>query len=152
MELQTSPSWRVLDTVKDTLDAFDPDLVARGERLVCAQVARGLASRLTVLAAVLLARADAAQESLQQAGTPTTSWLTMQAGLSKREAAGLLHQARELAGHPEVAQAAAAGRISVGQARAIGTVLGGLSELDEPQQVQAEQLLLDMATSMDSDR
>ncbi len=63
--------------------------------------------------------------------------------MSKREAAGLLHQARELAEHPEVAQAAAAGRISVGQAKAIGTVLGGLDELDEPQQAQAEQLLLE---------
>jgi hypothetical protein len=40
----------------------------------------------------------------------------------------------------------------VGQARAIGTVLGGLSELDQAQQAQAEQLLLYMAGSMDSDR
>ncbi len=45
-----------------------------------------------------------------------------------------------------------AGKISVNQARAIGTVLGGLTELDQTQQAQAEQLLLDMAETMDSDR
>ena len=142
----------MLDGIKGILDAFDTDLVARGERLECAQLARGLASRLTVLSAVLLARADASRESLQQAGTPTTSWLTVQGGLSKREAAGVLHQARDLAAHPEVAQAAAAGRISVGQAKAIGTVLGGLESLTEDQQAKAEVLLLAMAASMDADR
>ena len=151
MELQASPR-RVLDGIKGCLDAFDADRVPRGERLECAQLARGLASRLTALSAVLLARADATQESLQQAGTPTTSWLTVQGGLSKREAAGMLHQARDLAEHPEVAQAAAAGRISVNQARAIGTVLGGLDGLDEGQKSRAEEVLLTMATSMDADR
>ncbi len=151
MELHTSPV-QVLDAIKGSLDSFDVDLVSRGERLECAQLARGLASRLTALSAVLLAKADAAQESLSAAGTPTTSWLTVQGGLSKREAAGMLHQAKELAEHPDVAQAAAVGKISVNQARAIGTVLSGLDELNETQQAQAEALLLDMASSMDSDR
>ena len=125
MELQTSPARRVLDGILGSLDGFDASLVGRGERLECAQLARSLASRLTALSAVLLAKADATQESMQQAGTPTTSWLTVQGGLSKREAAGMLHQAKELAEHPEVAQAAAAGRISVGQARAISGVSSG---------------------------
>ena len=152
MEHHRSPARRVLDEIKGSLDGFDADQVGRGERLECAQLARGLASRLTALSAVFLAMADAAQESLHQAGTPTTSWLTIQGGLSKREAAGMLHQARELAGHPEVAQAAATGRISVGQARAIGTVLGGLGELDDEQQLQAEHMLLDLAGRLDTDR
>jgi hypothetical protein len=152
MAVQLTPATRALDAIEGILDGFDAGLAARGERLACAQRARALASRLTAVAGVLLAKADAAQESLQQAGTPTTSWLTVRGGLSKREAAGMLHQAKELAAHPEVAQAAAAGRISVGQARAIGTVLGGLDGLDEAQQVQAERLLLDMAGSLDSDR
>ena len=152
MELQTSPARRVLDAIRVSLDAFDTDQVERGDRLACAELARGLASRLTALSSVLLARADATQESLPQAGTPTTSWLTIQGGLSKREAAGMLHQARDLAEHPGVAQAAAAGQISVGQARAIGTVLGGLDGLDGNQQVEAEALLLTLAASMDSDR
>lgn len=152
MQLQPTPARQVLDAIKGSLDGFDADLVGRGERLECAQLARGLASRLTALSALLLAKADATQESMQQAGTPTTSWLAIQGGLSKREAAGMLHQARDLAEHPEVAQAAAAGRISVNQARAIHTVLGGLDGLSEPQQAQAEVLLLGMAGSMDTDR
>ncbi|HEY3337020.1 MAG TPA: hypothetical protein VGK18_00840, partial [Propionicimonas sp.] len=152
MELQPTRGTEVLDAFENILDAFDADRVARGERLACAERARRLASRLTALSAVLLAKADAAHESMSTAGTPTTSWLTFQGGLSKREAAGVLHQAKELAEHPEVAQAAAAGRISVGQARAIGTVLGGLGELGRTQQAQAEALLLDMAAAMDSDR
>ena len=152
MAVQLTPATRALDAIDGILDGFDAGLAARGERLACAQLARSLASRLTAVAGVLLARADAAQESLQQAGTPTTSWLTVRGGLSKREAAGLLHQVQELAAHPEVSQAAAAGRISVGQARAIGTVLGGLDGLDDEQQAQAEALLLDMAGSLDSDR
>jgi hypothetical protein len=99
-----------------------------------AQWARALASRLTAVAGLLLAKADATQESMSAAGTPTTSWLTVKGGMSKREAAGFLHQAQELAAHPDVADAATAGRISVNQARAIHTVLGGMTELDDKQQ------------------
>ncbi|HSK32053.1 MAG TPA: DUF222 domain-containing protein, partial [Propionicimonas sp.] len=117
-----------------------------------AQRARALASRLTAVAGVLLAKADATQESLQATGTPTSSWLAIQGGMSKREAAGFLHQAQELAAHPAVAGAATAGRISVGQARAIHTVLGGLDALDDEQQTRAEGLLLDLAGTMDTDQ
>lgn len=104
------------------------------------------------MASVLLAQADAAQESLRDNGTPTSSWLTIKGGLSKREAAGFLHSAHDLAAHPEVADAATSGRISVNQARAIHTVLGGLDGLSDGQQAQAEELLLGMAANMDSDR
>jgi len=133
-------------------DSFDAAQAARGERLACAQRARALASRLTAVAGLLLAKAEATQESMSAAGTPTSSWLTVKGGLSKREAASFLHQAQELAAHPDVAGAATAGRISVNQARVIGTVLGGLTELDETQQARAEQLLLDLAGHLDSDR
>ena len=53
-----------------------------------AQRGRALASRLTAVAAVLLAKADAAQESICETGTSTSSWLAVKSGLSKREAAG----------------------------------------------------------------
>jgi len=152
MAVQLTPATRALDAIEGILDGFDAAQAARGERMACAQRARALASRLTAVAGLLLAKADATQESMSAAGTPTTSWLTVKGGMSKREAAGFLHQAKDLVGHPEVAQAAAAGRISVNQARAIGTVLGVLSELDETQKAQAEELLLDLAGTMDSDR
>ena len=95
-----------MDAIEGILDGLDAAQAAHGERLACAQRARALASRLTAVAGLLLARADATLESMSTAGTPTTSWLTVQGGLSKREAAGLLHQAKELAEHPDIAQAA----------------------------------------------
>ena len=149
---QPTPARRALDTIEATLDAFEPAHAERGDLLACAQRARTLASRLTAVAAVLLARAEATQESMRNTGTPTTSWLTLNGGLSKREAAGMLHQAQEMVAHPDVADAATAGRISVGQARAIHTVLGSLDGLDEAQQAKAEQVLLDLAGTMDTDR
>ena len=152
MALQPIPVGRALDAIEGILDAFDAAQAERGERLACAQRARALASRLTAVAAVLLAKADAAQESLRETGTPTSSWLAIKGGLSKREAAGFLHQAQEFAAHPDVADAATAGRISVNQARAIHSVLGGLNGLNDGQQAQAEGLLLDLAGSMDPDR
>ncbi len=152
MAVDPTPATRALDAIEGILDGFDPASAGRGERLACAQRARALASRLTAAAGLLLAKADATQEAMSTTGTPTTSWLTLKGGLSKREAAGFLHQAQELAEHPEVAQAAATGKISVGQAKAIGTVLGGLDGLDESQQAQAEQLLLDLAGQLDTDR
>lgn len=141
-----------LSRVEGMLDGLELDAVPRGQRLACAQRARGLASRLTAMAAMWLATADAAQDSLRESGTPTTSWLAVRGGLSRREAAGLLHQARDLAERPEVAHAAAAGRISIGQARAIGTVLGGLGLEEDGQRAEAERILLGLAAAMDSDR
>ena len=152
MELQPTPASRALDAIERILDGFDAAQAGRGERLACAQRARALASRLTAVAGVLLAEADAAQESMREAGTPTSSWLTVKGGMSKREAAGFLHQSRALAAHPEVAEAATSGRISVGQARAIHTVLDGLDGLDVRQQAKAEELLLGLAGTMDTDR
>ncbi|MGB7963475.1 MAG: hypothetical protein WCF12_11040, partial [Propionicimonas sp.] len=78
------------------------------------------------MAGLLLAAADAAKDSLRSSGTPITTLLAIQDGLSKREAAGALYQARELSQHPLVGRAAAAGGISTGQARAIGGVLRSL--------------------------
>ena len=149
---QPTTATRALDTIEAILDAFEPARAERGDLLACAQRARTLASRLTAVAAVLLAKAEATQESMRDHATPTTSWLSIQGGLSKREAAGFLHQAQELTAHPDIADAATTGRISVGQARAIHTVLSGLDGLDNAQQAKAEEVLLDLAGTMDSDR
>jgi hypothetical protein len=48
-----------LDAIEGILDGFDAAQAARGERLACAQRARALASRLTAVAGLLLAKADA---------------------------------------------------------------------------------------------
>ena len=77
----------VLSSIEALLDGFEVATVGAGERLDCSRVARRLASRLSAVAGLLLAGAEAAQESLRGTGTPTTSWLAIQDGLSKREAA-----------------------------------------------------------------
>ena len=146
------PAVQVLSSIGVILDGFDPAMVGAGERLGCARQARRLASRLTAVAGLLLADAEAAKESMRAAGTPTTTWMAIDSDLSKREAGAALHQARELSQHPQVGQAAAAGRISVGQARAIHSVLRSLDGLHGAQQARAEQVMLGLAKSMDTDR
>lgn len=150
MEAETPQ--QMLNEIEGCLDQFDPAHVRPGERLACSQRVRALASRMTALSAALLAEADAASESLRQAGTPTTSWLATRGGLSKREAAGILHQARELRQRPAVGEAAIAGAISINQARAIGRVLDGLTGLSDVQTVQAEQLMVGLAQRQDCDQ
>ena len=108
---------------------------------------------MQALADLLLAEADQADAAPRAAGTPTSSWLGIEQNLSKREAAGALHRARELDQHPLVGDAALGGRIGTGQARAITKVLDGLApQLTAAQQSDAEQVLVGLADSMDADQ
>jgi hypothetical protein len=142
----------LLNQIEACLDRFDVSGVGRGERLDVSQRAQGLASRLSALAATVLGLADAASDSLRDCGTPTTTWLATRGGLSKREAAGLLHQARELRERPEVGQAAVTGQISVTKARTISRVLDGLTGLSAEQSAHAEQVMLSLAATQDVDQ
>lgn len=150
--MDTATPQRLLSEIEGCLDRFDAAGVRAGERLTCSQRVRALASRMTALSAALLAEAATASESLREAGTPTTSWLTTRGGLSKREAAGVLHQARELRQRPAVGEAAMAGEISVAQARTIGRVLDGLTGLSEAQTARAEQFMVSLAERQDCDQ
>ena len=142
----------LLDQIEASLDQLDVSGVGRGDRLATSQRAHRLASRLNALSVTLLGLADAASESLRDTGTPTTTWLATRGGLSKREAAGLLHQAREFGARPEIGQAAVAGAISVAKARTITKVLDGLSGLNAEQGAQAEQVMLSLAQRQDTDQ
>ena len=136
------------------LDQLEPDRsgLHAADRLRCVTLARKLADRVTALAALLVAEADAAGASEQETGSAMTSWLTLDATASKREAAGVLKQGRALVAHPAVAQAAVAGEVGAGQARAITKVLDGLApQLDEAQQQAAEQLMVKLAGHTDAD-
>lgn len=144
-----------LAVIADALNRIDHDRsrLDPASRLACAKLARGLAGRMKALATVLLAEADRAQASLRATGTPTTSWLGIDQKLSKREAAGALHRAKELAQHQAVGAAATAGEIGTGQARAISRVLDAIApQLDAGQQQAAEQLMVGLAHTMDADQ
>lgn len=142
----------LLDQIEASLDLIDASGVGRGERLEVSRRAQRLASRLSALSVTLLGVADAASDSLRDTGTPTTTWLATRGGLSKREAAGLLHQARELGARPEIGQAAVTGAISVAKARTITRVLDGLTGLSTEQGAQAEQVMLGLAATQDTDQ
>lgn len=150
--LDTAAALAVIEDALDRLEPSRPGLDPE-QRLRLARAARRLAGRTEAVAAVLLAEADRAQASLRTTGTPTSSWLAVGENLSRRESAGALFRAQRLAEHPKVGQAASDGRINTSQARAIGTVLDSLApQLDEPQRQHAEELMLELAGNLDSDR
>ncbi len=149
------PTSQALAEIATLLDRIDPDRSAMDPRarLDCARLARRLTGRIEALADLLLAEADQTQSAIRTTGTPTSSWLGFDQKLSKREAAGALHRARELAQHPHVGQAASTGRIGSGQARAITRMLDQLSpRLNPGQQGRAEEVLVDLAATMDADQ
>ena len=149
------PAGEALAEIERLLDRIDTDRsrVDEASRLRCVRLARRVKGRVEALASLLVAEADAAQASMKQAGTRLSSWLGTQEVLSRREAAGAVHQAKNLAGHRVVGEAAAAGRVGTGQARAIGRVLDGLApRLTAEQQTQAEHLMVELAGHLDADQ
>ena len=144
-----------LAEIERVLDRIDTDRAGLDDRtrLAWVRAARRVRSRVEALAGLLVAEADRAGASERAAGTPMTSWLGMGENLSRREAAGAVYQARALGEHPAVGAAAASGELGTGQARAITRVLDGLSaQLDSAQQVQAEQVLVELAGQLDADQ
>lgn len=142
-----------LAVIGDALDRVDPDRgrLPDAERLALVQEARVLAGRLDALLCALLAEADRAESSRRASGTPSSSWLALTGNLSKKESAGLLYKARAVTGNPDVRDAALSGRIGVGQARAIATVLDDLPpQLTPAQRDQAAQVLVGMASRLDA--
>lgn len=147
------PAGRLLAELLAGLDRLDPDRVALDAptRLEWLRLARKAQSRVAALCSMLAAEAERAQAAEKTAGTPLRVWLGRQEPLSRSESAGVVHQARALAERPQVAEAAVAGRVSTGQARAITKLLDGLTaSLDVPQLARAEGLLVGWATTMDA--
>jgi len=148
------PVHVALASIGAALDAVDPDRSMLGPqaRLRVVTTARSLAGRLEALAGVLLAEANAANASERAVATPLGSWLAIDQNMTRREAAGMIHRADGLAGHPQVAEAAMAGAVSTTQVRAITNLLDGLApQLDQNQQTRAESLLVDLAKTLDSE-
>nr|WP_300147936.1 HNH endonuclease signature motif containing protein [Propionicimonas sp.] len=149
------PAGEVLAGMGALLDRLDPDRsnVDPATRLAWLRTAPTVQARVTALTAQLTGEADQAKAAEEAVGTPLASWLGMGENLSRREAAGTLRQARKLAQHRLVGEAAIAGRLGTGQARAITGVLDGLApQLDEAQQQRAERVMVDLAGHLDADQ
>ena len=149
------PAGTALAEIERVLDHVDADRAGLDDRtrLEWVRIARRVRGRVEALTGLLVSEADRARASESTAGTPMTSWLGMQENLSRREAAGALHQARSLGEHRAVGEAAASGRVGTGQARAIARVLDDLSaQLDAGQRTEAEKVLLGLAGHLDADQ
>ncbi len=149
------PAGQALAEVARLLDRVDPHRggIAPETRLKWVRAARQASGRLQALTALLVGEADRAQAAERVAGTPLGSWLGLGETLSRKEAAAAVGQAKTMRAHPEVAEAAVAGRVGAGQVRSIGRVLDSLSgQLDEGQQVAAEHVLVELAAHLDADQ
>jgi hypothetical protein len=137
------------DQIRTLLDHFrrtDRTTASDEDRLVWVDEIRDLGRRVSALTAVLVAEADEAGSCMRARHTRLEDWMTRTGQETPREASGIVWTARALERRPAVRDAAAAGRISVGQAKAIGEALNALpAALDLGQRAQAEQLILTAA-------
>lgn len=123
------------------------------ERLDLVQAARVLADRVAALLAILVGEADTAGASERAAGTPLTTWLTLDGRTARREASKLVFSGRDVGAHQGVRDAALAGDVSVDQARGISRAMGELpQDLASGQRTAAQELLLELARSTPAHR
>ena len=147
------PTREALATIAGVLDAVDPDrsALSDGDRLELVALAGVLAGRVEALRCALVAEADAVDASVRAKGTPSSSWLALTGTLSRKESAGLLYRAKDLAASPAVQQEVLAGRIGVDQARSITRVLHDLpATLSGDQRQHAAGVLIGYAQRCDS--
>ena len=147
------PALDVLTQVAALLDVLDPDRssLADTERLELVAIVHRLTGRLETLRALLSAEAHETGAADRAARVPLTSWLATSQHLTRREAARIVGQGRDLTRCPQVAGQAVSGQVGFEQAAAITRVLTKLpAELAPEQLAQAETILLDCAAEADS--
>ena len=116
------------------------------DRLAWIDEIRDIGRRVTALTSVLVAEADEAGSAMRARHTRLEDWMARSGQQTPREASGAVWAARALERRPAVRDAAAGGRISLGQAKAIGEALDALpTSLDRGQRAEAEQLILNEA-------
>ena len=102
---------------------------------------------------VLMAVAEQRNAALRTANTPLESVLAASGQESVRQVRNQVFEAAVLAAHPRVHEAAAAGQITLGQARSIRDVVEGLPDsLTQSQKDQAEELLLGAAERLPAEK
>ena len=132
--------------IRSLLEAFrqtDRTTASDEDRLVWIDEIRDIGRRVTAMTAVLVAEADEAGSAMRARHTRLEDWMARSGQETPREASGAVWAARALERRPAVRDAAAGGRISVSQAKAIGEALDALpTSLDRGQSAEAEQLIL----------
>ena len=111
-----------------------------------------LQRQVTGTVSVALATADARNAAMRTLGTPLEAVLTRSGQESAKQVRNQVFQAGILATRPKIHQAAANGRITIGQANAIREVVDGLPvTLDGTQKQRAEELMLAAADRTPAD-
>ena len=153
---QTSLSRAVEHAVGD-VDAVRTGVRASGvsdrEVLEVLEAMLTLQRQVNGTVSVLMAVAEQRNAALRTANTPLESVLAASGQESVRQVRNQVFQASVLASRPRVHEAAAAGRITLGQARAIRDVVEGLPDsLAQSQKDQAEELLLGAAERLPAEK
>ena len=127
-------------------DTSDRELVELVEGLMALQ------RQVKGTVSVAMAAADARNAAMRTLGTPLEAVLTRSGQESAKQVRNQVFQAGILATRPKVHAAAAAGRITLGQANAIREVVAGLpATLGATQKEKAEALLLTAADRLPAD-
>ena len=125
---------------------FDRGSASDEVRLGWMDEIRDIGRRVSALTAVLVAEADEAGSAMRARHTRLEDWMARSGQETAREASSAVWAARGLERRPAVRDATAAGRITVGQAKAIGEALDALpAGLERRQRAEAEQLILTQA-------
>lgn len=133
---QSCSTTHALGLIEDALaliNAEQREGLGHSELLELLLRARRVAGRVQGLAGALTAEVDRRQSSMHATGTPLTSMLANVENLDNKEAAHSVFEARDIALHPQVADAVLRGATSTGHARGI---VRGMAEL--PRHLDAE--------------
>ncbi|MHA6512280.1 HNH endonuclease signature motif containing protein [Tessaracoccus sp. Z1128] len=146
--LTTDQALSALESALSLVDHAERERLDAPARLRLMQRARRLSERLETLAHVLTDEANRAQASMRAAGTPLTSFLAVTEQRDAKEAAAKVFQARDVAAHSQVKQAALDGDVSPAHAVAISQGMSQLPAGLSPEQlVRAEEVFLGRAGS-----
>jgi len=141
-------SQQRLEAIAGLVTGFPQDRwdLSPRQRLDLATQAASLASRMQVLASMLLAEADRHGASMRAAGTPSSTYLATQANLTRKQAAGLVFEAQRLEALPQAREAGLAGSISLAHVKAVGKAMEQMPSSFTPTQTKlAESLLVGLA-------
>lgn len=149
--LATADALALFTGLLDRVDHDERKRLDAASRVRLVEDVVAVTRRVEALRAVLVAEADRAKAAETTRGTSIRTLLTTKAQITQGEAAGWVYSGKELTTHDSVRNAALAGDVSVGQARAIDSVLGELpATLTPHQRAHAEHVLLDKARRLDA--
>lgn len=141
-----------LGVLRDVLSEINHDQrsgISHEERVRLMLEARRLAEQVRGLAGVLTAEVDLRQSSMLASGTPLTSMLAGAENKDDKEVARSIFEARDVARHPQVADALLNGETSAGHARGIAKGMAELPRsLDADQRRRAEAAFLRHAKTL----